>query len=186
MSISTRHVELPQRLQLRRAAASVAEYLWHFTQMVVAMEAGMWLYMLLVRPAFAPMGYGALTSRYPLVGYWMMVVSMVLGMMALMGYHRSTWRYSLEMTIAMIAPLAALTGLVLGSLLPIHTLYGVGDPVMFVAMAAFMLFRPHDHAHGAHEHAGHQHAGWSEGDNSQPAVHGPQEEKQDEHAYHTA
>jgi len=167
MSIGTRHVELPRGFQLRRAAASVAGFLWHFTQMVVAMEAGMWLYMLLLRPALAPMGYGALTSRYPLFGYWMMVVSMVLGMMALMSYHRSTWRYSLEMTIAMIAPLAALTALVLCSWLPIHTLYGIGDPVMFLAMAAFMLFRPHDHAHGAHaahEHCGHPDAGHSEGE----------------------
>ena len=155
-------------------AAQAGAFVWHFVQMVLAMEAGMMVYHLLLRPVLAPTSVGALTSQFPLIGYWMMVAAMVLGMIALMGYHRSSWRYSLEMTIAMIAPLAALTVLVLCSLLPIHTLYGVGDPVMFLAMAAFMLFRPHDHAHGAHEHAGHQHAGSSEADNSQPAVHGSQ------------
>jgi hypothetical protein len=85
----------------------------------------------------------------------MMVVSMVLGMIALMSYHRSTWRYGLEMTIAMIAPLAALTGMVLCSWLPIHTLFALGDPLMFLAMAAFMLFRPYEHTHGGLEHACH-------------------------------
>jgi len=133
----------------------VGRFLWHLVQMVLAMEAGMMVYHLLLWPLLAPTSYGILTNAYPLFGYWMMLVSMVLGMLALMRFHRSNWRYILEMTIAMLAPLAALTLLVLYHMLPIHTLYGLGDPVMILAMIAFMLFRPHEHAYGGHEQACH-------------------------------
>jgi hypothetical protein len=61
------------------------------------------------------------------------------------------------MTVAMLAPLAVLTVLVLCAVLPIRTLYGFGDPVMFVAMAAYLLYRPHGHVHGGHAHAGYPH-----------------------------
>ncbi len=136
-------------------AVKMGRFLWHLVQMVLAMEAGMMVYHLLLWPLLAPTGYGALTHAYPLIGYWMMLVSMVLGMLALMRFHKSNWRYILEMTIAMLAPLAALTVLVLCYVLPIHTLFKVGDPLMILAMTAFMLFRPHEHAHGEHEHACH-------------------------------
>ena len=99
-------------------AVKVGRFLWHLVQMVLAMEAGMMVYHLLLWPVLAPTGYGALTSAYPLFGYWMMLVSMVLGMIALMRFHRSNWRYILEMTIAMLAPLAVLTVLVLCSRAP--------------------------------------------------------------------
>ena len=115
----------------------------------------MMVYHLLLLPVLNPTGYGNLTRAYPLFGYWMMLVSMVLGMIAIMRFHKSNWRYILEMTIAMLAPLAALTVLVLCYVLPIHTLYKVGDPLMILAMTAFMLFRPHEHAHGGHEQACH-------------------------------
>jgi hypothetical protein len=62
------------------------------------------------------------------------------------------------MTLAMLAPLAALTVLVLCAVLPIGTLYGVGDPVMYVAMAAYLIYRPHGHAQGGHAHAGYPHS----------------------------
>ena len=148
-------VYFPQMVRIDGSAAKVGQFLWHLVQMILVMEAGMMVYHLLIVPVLNPTGYGALTRAYPLFGYWMMLVSMVLGMIAMMLFHRSNWRYILEMTIAMLAPLAPLTVLVLLNVFPIHTLYGVGDPVMILAMTAFMLFRPHEHTHGGHEHACH-------------------------------
>jgi len=139
--------------------SKAAGFIWHLVQMILAMEAGMMVYHHLLWPILAPTGFSSLTKDCPLFGYWMMVVSMTLPMITLMrGYHRSTWRYCMEMTIAMLTPLAALTVLVLCHLFPIQTLYGIGDPVMFLAMATYMIFRPHQHTHSGHEHADHQHA----------------------------
>ncbi|HEX8990168.1 MAG TPA: hypothetical protein VF784_00690 [Anaerolineales bacterium] len=132
-------------------AKQAGGFLWHFTQMVLAMEAGMMIYHKLIMPPLMGTGFGRLLRAYPLFGYWMMVLSMVLPMLALMViYHRSTWQYCLGMTGAMVAPLAALTVLVLCSLCPMHILYGIGDPLMFAAMAVFMLVRPAHHTHTAH------------------------------------
>ena len=157
MATNERHMNVPTNGRMRSVAASVGGFLWHLLQMVIAMEVGMMIYHMLLWPLFAGTVIAAVTRAYPLVGYWMMVVSMALGMLALMYYHRSTGRYCLEMTIAMTAPVAALTVLVLCHLVPLQTLYGIGDPVMILAMAAYMLYRPHEHAHahGAQEHAGH-------------------------------
>jgi hypothetical protein len=117
--------------------------------MVIAMEVGMLFYHMLLFRLLAPFGYNTLTDTYPLFGYWMMLIFMALGMIVLMRYHKSTWRYCMEMTGAMFIPLVALTALVLLELCPSHILYRFGDPLMFVAMAAFMLIRPSKHAHPA-------------------------------------
>ena len=150
--ITNKEQIIPQRMaRLGIFAKQAGRFIWHLVQMVLAMEAGMMVYHLLILPVLNPIGYGALTCAYPLFGYWMMLVFMVLGMIALMLFHRSGWHYILEMTIAMLAPMAVITALVLLYVLPIHTLYAMGDPVMILAMTAFMLFRPHEHAHGVHE-----------------------------------
>jgi hypothetical protein len=175
---------------IRNFAPKAGQSIWHLVQMALVMEAGMMVYHRLLLPVLAPTGFSTLTKEYPLFGYWMMVASMTLPMIALMrGYHRSTWRYCLEMSTAMLAPLAALTLLVVCQLMPIHILYGVGDPVMILAMAAFMLFRPGHHAHGGHEHAGHQHASPIEAETTRQTtdqLHEAGEENQAEHACHTA
>jgi hypothetical protein len=116
--------------------------------MVLAMEAGMMIYHIFLWPMLARTGYAALTKGYPLFGYWLMVASMMLGMLAFMRLHCSTWRHGLEMTFTVLAPLAASTILVVRNVLPIRALYAVGDPVMMLAMAAYMLYHPHGHAHG--------------------------------------
>jgi hypothetical protein len=155
MKTEAKQVNFLQKIQIPGINSKLGSFLWYFVQMVLAMEVGMIIYHRLVRPLLAPTGFSALTMEYPMFGYWMMVVSMVLGMLALMRYHKSTWRYSLEMTLAMIAPLAVLTVLVLCTLLSIHTLYDFGDYLMFLAMAVFMLLRPHEHGHGGEEMACH-------------------------------
>lgn len=172
MASSINQVALLHRFHLRGTVARVAGFLWHFAQMVIAMEIGMMVYHLLLSPLLSQTPYSALTDAYPIIGYWGMVISMVLGMLALMLYHKSTERYILEMTMAMLAPVVALTVLVLCSLIPSHILYGIGDPVMFVAMAAYMLYRPHEHAHGGNEHASHEHARMSQADVIEHSAYG--------------
>jgi hypothetical protein len=143
----------------RQPARGIRSFLWHLVQMVLAMEAGMMIYHLLVATLLAGTGFAALTRENRLFGFWMMVAAMTLGMLILMRYHRSTWRYCLEMTLAMLAPLGVMTVLVFFSLLPVQLLRGLGDPVMILAMAAYMLYRPGEHAHDASEHAAHKHPG---------------------------
>jgi hypothetical protein len=140
-------------LDLRSKAASAGRFLWHLLQMVLAMEAGMAVYHFLLSTVLAGTGYAALTSDYQLFGYWMMVASMTLPMIALMRYyHKSSWRSCNEMTIAMLVPPAALTLLVLCELIPMQTLQALGDPVMILAMAADMFYRRNEHTHGGHAH----------------------------------
>jgi len=151
MSIDTRHVSLPRGSHLRSIAASVGRFVWHLLQMVLAMEVGMAVYHLLLGTALAGTGYAALTQAYPLFGYWMMVASMTLPMIVLMrSYHKSSWRSCGEMTFVMLVPPAALTLLVVSSLIPLQTLQALGDPAMILAMAADMLYRRGEHTHSGH------------------------------------
>lgn len=124
-------------------------FLWHYVQMVVVMEAGMLVYHKLIMPQLAPFGFHQLMLTQPLIPYWLMVASMTLPMIALMRlYHKSTWRRTLEMTAAMLAPLAVLSALVLCDLCPMEVLKTFGDPLMFVAMAGYLLVRPAQHLPG--------------------------------------
>lgn len=136
----------------RGALRKVGSYLWHLLQMVIAMEVGMFAYHLLASTVLARTDYAALTDAYPYVGYSAMVASMVVGMVAFMLWQRSTWRYCVEMSLVMVAPLVVLAALVVWALMPIRILYSLGDPLMIVAMAVYMLLRPHQHAHGRGHH----------------------------------
>ena len=172
MNSDTRHVSAAQGEQLRKAAASVGRFLWHLLQMVLAMEAGMVVYHLLLGTLLAGSGYAALTKDYPLFSYWMMVASMTLPMIALMrSYHKSTWRSCGAMTFAMLAPVAALTVLVLCALIPLQILHALGDPLMILAMAAYLVYRRGEHTHGGHTHAVHQHGGSVEAETTKPTMH---------------
>ncbi len=130
----------------------IVRFLWHLAQMIIAMEVGMLVYHMVIYPLLFPnasCGCG-LTNVSPLVSYWMMVASMTLPMIALMKlYHKSSWGYSLGMTATMLAPLAALSVLVTYALIPIYVLHRIGDPLMFVTMAAFLLLCPNDGAQPA-------------------------------------
>jgi hypothetical protein len=142
--------------QTRNLALEAGRFLWHFAQMVVVMEAGMLVYHSLIMPLLAPFGLRALMTAQPLLCYWLMVASMTLPMIALMRiYHKATWRYTLEMTASMLAPVAVLCVLVLGTVCPIGILYSFGDPLMYVTMAAFLLLRPAQHSHGGQTQACH-------------------------------
>ena len=131
--------------------SKVKSFVGHLLQMVLAMEAGMVIYHTILRSFFVPT-YNTLTHTYPVLGYSLMVVAMVIPMVALMRfYHKSAWRYCLEMSGAMVVPIVPLVIMVQVGLLPSSLIQGcgVGDPLMILAMAGFMLLRP-AHNHGTH------------------------------------
>ncbi|MDR3578144.1 MAG: hypothetical protein P4L50_30120 [Anaerolineaceae bacterium] len=145
-----------QAFETNNILAKAGSFIWHLAQMILVMEAGMMVYMRLIRPLLTTTAFSDTLSRHPLISYWLMVISMALPMIALMRLlHKSTWGYSLGMTIGMVAPLAALTVLVLCNLVSIHILFAISDPLMFMAMAVFMIVRPHTHAHASCQPACH-------------------------------
>ena len=99
-------------------ASKGRRFLWHWVQVVLAMEAGMILYHLILGKVLAGTGFAALIQGNRLFGLVIMIVFITLGMIALLRFRRSAWRYSLKMTIVVIAPLAVLTVLVVMALLP--------------------------------------------------------------------
>jgi len=183
MTTDIRPGALLRSVRLHSQAASVGRFVWHLLQMILAMEAGMALYHLLLHTVLVGTGYAILSTTYPLCDYWMMVASMTLPMIALMRFsHKSSWRSGGEMTIAMLAPPAALTVLVLCGVIPLHTLQALGDPLMILAMAADMLYRRDEHAHGHHAHAHHQPAGSAAAETIQHRVHATCEYEHGDHA----
>ncbi len=158
MVAATQDANVTTKVKLPRIGANARDFFWHLLQMVIAMWVGMGLYHFLMATALAGTGLADLTKENSLFGYWMMTAGMVLGMLALMRYRRSTWRYCAEMTTAMLVPLTLLTILVLCYLIPIEILHGLGDPLMILAMAIYMHHYPHDRGHGAHYPSAHQHA----------------------------
>ncbi len=130
--------------RLRRAG----RFLWHFAQMVLVMMAGMAVYHGLLNTVFVSTGFAAMTRAYPLFGYWMMTVSMVLPMVALMLLQKHGARYCAEMTAAMLAPSVLLTLLTLFGAIGVRTLHGLGDPLMILAMAGYALYRFGKHSPG--------------------------------------
>jgi putative intracellular protease/amidase len=156
MSTNTGPIALPLVARLRGGAASVGRFVWHLLQMVLAMEAGMAIYHLLLHTALAGTAFAALVGARPLLDYWLMVASMTIPMIALMRYlHKSTWRACAEMTLVMLVPPAVLTMLTQSDLIAVGTLQALGDPLMILAMAADMLYRRDEHAGHAHYHYAH-------------------------------
>jgi hypothetical protein len=127
---------------LARAATRTDLRQWtcHLVQMVVAMYAGMAVYML-----FAPTLLGPGDLRY--AG---MVLSMLVPMVALMRLHHHSWRMASEMATGMAAPMVmcvALVRLGLCPLVPFLTwltaanVYAVAHHAMLLGMIAVMIWR---------------------------------------------
>ncbi len=142
IAISMKH----RRLEASQGrVARISIFVWHFVLRLFAMEVGMMVYHHLLRPLLAQTPYAALTNMFPIIGYWMMVNVMVLVMLVLMRYQKSTWRYCAAMTFTMIAPIALLTMPVACAVISYDVLFAVGAPVMFIAMALYMLYCPQQH-----------------------------------------
>ena len=135
----------------------VRNFLWHFVQMVLVMNAGMMVYHLLYALLAAPLGVEAALRPYPAIRHLMMDLSMVVPMVALMRYQRAGWQYNFEMVAAMMAgPLVFVACWQLGLHqyvpgLSAQMLGILAEVSMYLGMLAAMLYRRDAHAHhGAH------------------------------------
>jgi hypothetical protein len=112
----------------------------HLAQMVVAMYAGMAVYMLFARALIGP---GDLR-------YTGMVLSMLVPMVVLMRFQHHSWRMTNEMAVGMTAPIIMCIALVRLGLCPLvpflawltaANVYAVAHHAMLLGMIAVMVYR---------------------------------------------
>ncbi|MGA2381097.1 MAG: hypothetical protein ABSG85_17515 [Spirochaetia bacterium] len=120
----------------------IGDLLLRLLQTVLAMEAGLGIYHLLGTTVLAGTRYAALTDLCPVIGCLAMELSVVVLIIALMRFwHKATWQYSLRVSTAMLAPVAILTSLALGHVIPMKFLCALGVAGMFATIMVFMLVR---------------------------------------------
>ena len=115
----------------------------HFGEMVLAMMAGMLIYM--------PVA-GLIPTSLQQIG---MALFMAAPMVAWMRIRGHGWRHGFEMALAMLVPWAAVVGVVaLGAANVLPWLAHASDPAMYLGMLGIMLVRRDHYAHGgAHQHS---------------------------------
>jgi len=127
--------------------ARVGYFLWHLLQMVLAMAAGMAVYVALVHLMLTSDGYHAMQIEHPFLSYSEMAVFMTVPMIALMRRHGYSWRLCAEMGAAMLVPPAAFVALmqfgVAASLPPLsaQTLSAWTHGAMLLGMLGAALYR---------------------------------------------
>ena len=131
-------------------AGQAVRFLWHFAQMAIAMEIGMYLGM--APPVLSALGLSNPSTRSPEAYALEMTVSMVLPMAAWMLIRRHGWERTAEMTGAMTVPIVLLAAASLIGSLPHSAALSGMNLLMWVAMLGAMLFRWSDYAQ--HHHNG--------------------------------
>ena len=126
---------------LRKAVSKTGRFLLHLLEMLIAMQAGMMLFHLmlgLLRLFSISRAFESGTILHAVT----MTVFMTIPMVAWMIFRGHGWRHGVEMVIAMIAPVA-LIGLLcqLGVDEYIPWLAGWSTPLMFLGMILAMLYR---------------------------------------------
>ena len=137
-------------LRSNAPVAQVVRFVWHYVQMAIAMELGMFLPVGFILTAF---GQHHLVSRSPEASALVMTAEMVFGMAAWMGIRRHPWRHTIEMSAGMSASTVVAAAASLAGLLP-HTAANSGPVqiLMWAGMLGAMLFRWRDYSQGHHGH----------------------------------
>ncbi len=134
----------------------VRYFLWHLLQMVLAMAAGMAIYVALVHMILTSEGYHAMQIEQPFLWYFEMAVFMTVPMIALMRRHGYAWRLCAEMGAAMLVPPAAFVALVqfgVATWLPLlsaPTLSAWTHGAMLLGMLGAALYRRAEYSARAH------------------------------------
>jgi len=121
-------------MTLTPKARKVGRFLWHYTEMVIAMMLGMLLLGLLwsaVLPDITRIDVDTL----------IMAGDMTIGMALWMRIRRHSWQSIAEMNLAMVAPFLILLVPYWFGALPGHLVMSLGHPLMFLFMALAMLWR---------------------------------------------
>lgn len=140
------------------AALQVGRFLLHFLEMLVAMMVGMPIFRMLGNLTPASSSYATAFKYGTILFNLNMTVFMTVPMVAWMIVRRHGWRHSMEMALAMSAPVAAIIVLrLLGADASLPWLAKAGHLAMFLGMLTAMVFR-RDHYTGKAGHAAHDHS----------------------------
>jgi hypothetical protein len=138
---------------MQSVAASVRRFLLRFLEMQLPMVLGAAVCYLLLRLIPASSSFATVyhpgTYLYTAGDLLFLTVPVVASMV----FRGHGWRHSLEMAVALLAPVAAI--IVLGELAGYAYrpwLITAGYPAMSLGMLVYMLYRSYEHAHSAHEH----------------------------------
>jgi hypothetical protein len=131
--------QVPNR---RNLTSKVGRFLLHLLEMLLAMEAGMVVFHLLANQIPATSSLATVADRETILHKVMMDVFMTVPMLAWMILRGHGWRHSLEMGVAMLAPIAAINLLCsLGVVEYLPWLAKASGPAMYLGMLAAMLYR---------------------------------------------
>ena len=132
-------VQVPNR---RNLASKVGRFLLHLLEMLLAMEAGMIVFHLLANQIPATSSLATVTDNETVLHNVVMDVFMTVPMLTWMILRGHGWRHSLEMGVAMLAPVAVINLLCsLGAVEYLPWLAGAGGPAMYLGMLAAMIYR---------------------------------------------
>jgi hypothetical protein len=135
--LSTLPTTRPWLSRAPAGAQMAGRFMLHFGEMVLAMMAGMLIYM--------PVA-GLIPTSLQQFG---MALFMAAPMVAWMRIRGHGWRHGFEMALAMLVPWAAVVGLVgLGVANVLPWLAHASDPAMYLGMLGIMLVRRDHYAHG--------------------------------------
>lgn len=147
--------KLAQDSRIHSLASKVGRFLLHLLEMVLAMSAGMSIFHLLANQIPATSSLAVVADSETVVHNVVMDIFMTVPMLAWMILRRHGWRHSLEMGLAMLAPVAVINLLCsLGVVEYLPWLAGASGPAMYFGMLAAMLYRRNHYTVKA-GHSGH-------------------------------
>lgn len=126
----------------RNLASKVGRFLLHLLEMLLAMEAGMVVFHLLANQIPATSSLATVADNETVLHNVVMDVFMTVPMLVWMILRGHGWRHSLEMGVAMLAPIAVINLLCsLGVVEYLPWLTEASGPAMYLGMLAAMLYR---------------------------------------------
>ena len=147
-----RGARLAQDSRIHNLASKVGRFLLHLLEMLLAMSAGMSIFHLFAGLIPASSSWAAVANSETVLHNIIMDFFMTIPMLAWMILRGHGWRHSLEMGLAMLAPIAVINLLCsLGVVEYLPWLAKASSPAMYLGMLAAMLYRRnHYTGHGAH------------------------------------
>jgi hypothetical protein len=139
----------------------VGRFAWRLAEMVIAMNVGMGVFAI-VRALLTPTGFSDMIQEHRDVRYLGMALFMTAAMALFMRYRGHSWERTVEMTVAMVVPIAVaclLWRFGFGAILPQVSDGALGTTThvaMYGGMLLAMLYRFGEYAHTEHRERGTQ------------------------------
>ena len=145
MSADTEQVDFLHKIRTRTGSLKAGRFFLHFLELQISMGLGAFVCYLVVRLISSSPSYTTIYRPGTLLFALGDIFFLVIPVVAWMTVRGHGWRYSLEIAVAMIVPVAAI--IVLGQLSRyayLLWLITAGYPAMTLGMLVYMLYR-HDH-----------------------------------------